>query len=145
MAAHDHTVLERLFLGSNTDHILHHGHTEVMVYKGLSEQLQKKILVPIDFTEISKELLQKANEWALWHDAKMLVIHVNEVPKHVGISYMMESGFYRQSDQAETDQVELQKQDQSTQRIKNILDSFVEEQNPQAPTETFVHFGTPYV
>ena len=25
MAAHDHTVLERLFLGSNTDHILHHG------------------------------------------------------------------------------------------------------------------------
>ena len=29
MAAHDHTVLERLFLGSNTDHILHHGHTPV--------------------------------------------------------------------------------------------------------------------
>ena len=33
--------------------------TEVMVYKGLSEQLQKKILVPIDYTEISMELLQK--------------------------------------------------------------------------------------
>ncbi len=144
MAAHDHTVLERLFLGSNTDHILHHGHTGVMVYKGLSEQLQKKILVPIDYTEISKELLQKANKWALWHDAKMLVMHVSEIPEHVGNSYMMESGFYRQPDQAETDQGELQEQDQSTLRIKNILDSFVEEQNLQAPTETFVHFGTPY-
>ena len=117
MAAYDHTVLEWLFLGSNTDRILHHGHTEVMVYKGLYEQLQKKILVPIDFTEISKELLQKANEWALWHDAKMLVMHVIDVPEHVGNSYRMESGFYRQSDQAETDQVELEEQDQSTQRI----------------------------
>ena len=145
MAAHDHTVLERFFWGSNTDHILHHGHTEVMIYKGLSEQLQKKILVPIDYTEISKEFLQKANEWVLWHDAKMLVMHVSEVPENVGNSHMMESGFYRQSDQAETDQGELQEQDRSTQRIKNILDSFVEEQNLQAHTETFVYFGTPYV
>ena len=47
MAAHDHTVLERLFLGSNTDHILHHGHTPVMVYKGLSEEMENKILVPM--------------------------------------------------------------------------------------------------
>ena len=27
----------------------------------------------------------------------------------------------------------------------NILDSFVEDQNLQVPTETFVRFGTPYV
>ena len=80
MAAHDHTVLERLFLGSNTDHILHHGHTPVMVYKGLSEEMENKILVPIGYTDISRELLQKADEWALWHDAKMMIMHVDEVP-----------------------------------------------------------------
>ena len=76
MTAYDHTVLERLFLGSNTDHILHHGHTPVMVYKGLSEEMKNKILVPIDYTDISRELLQKADEWALWHDAKMMIMHV---------------------------------------------------------------------
>ena len=82
MAAHDHTVLERLFLGSNTDHILHHGHTPVMVYKGLFEEMENKILVPIDYTDISRELLQKADEWALWHDAKMMIMHVDEVPEY---------------------------------------------------------------
>ena len=59
MAAHDHTVLERLFLGSNTDHILHHGHTPVMVYKGLSEEMENKILVPIDYTDISRVFCKK--------------------------------------------------------------------------------------
>ena len=67
MAPHDHTVLERLFLGSNSDHILHHGHTPVMVYKGLSEEMENKILVPIDYIDISRELLQEKQCQVLGH------------------------------------------------------------------------------
>ena len=145
MAAHDHTVLERLFLGSNTDHVLHHGHTGVMVYKDFSEILENKILVPIDYTEISHELLRRADEWALWNDAEMLVMHVDEVPEYSGNSYMMESGFYRQVDQAKADQIELREHDHDLHRLQSILDSFVEKQNLQAPRETFIRFGTPYV
>ena len=55
--------------------------------------MENKILVPIDYTDISRELLQKADEWALWHDAKMMIMHVDEVPEYGGDSYMMESGF----------------------------------------------------
>ena len=33
IAAHDHTVVDRLFIGSNTDYILHHVHCPVYVYK----------------------------------------------------------------------------------------------------------------
>ncbi len=145
MAAHDHTVLERLFLGSNTDHILHHGHTPVMVYKGLSEEMENKILVPIDYTDISRELLQKADEWALWHDAKMMIMHVDEVPEYGGDSYMMESGFFRQKEQERAEEIELMEQDHELQRLQNILDSYVQEQNLQANYETFIRFGTPYV
>ena len=143
MAAYDHTALERLFLGSNTDHILHHGHTPVMVYKGLSEEMENKILVPIDYTDISRELLQKADEWALWHDAKMMIMHVDEVPEYGGDSYMMESGFFRQKDQERAEEIELREQDHELQRLQNILDSYFQEQNLQANYETFIRFGTP--
>lgn len=33
MAAHDHTTVDRLFVGSNTDYVLHHVHCPVYVYK----------------------------------------------------------------------------------------------------------------
>ena len=33
MAAHTHTMLGRVFLGSNTDHVLHEGQTTMFVYK----------------------------------------------------------------------------------------------------------------
>ena len=62
-----------------------------MVYKGLSEEMENKILVPIDYTDISRE------------------------------------------------------QDYELQRLQNILDSYVKEQNLQANFETFIRFGTPYV
>ncbi|MCB1121047.1 MAG: universal stress protein [Verrucomicrobiae bacterium] len=33
IAAHDHTVVDRFFIGSNTDYVLHHVHCPVFVYK----------------------------------------------------------------------------------------------------------------
>ena len=33
MAAHTHIMLGRVFLGSNTDHVLHEGQTTMFVYK----------------------------------------------------------------------------------------------------------------
>ena len=52
--------------------------------KGFIRGNGKKILVPIDYTDISRELLQKTDEWALWHDAKMMIMHVDEVSEYGG-------------------------------------------------------------
>ena len=37
MAAHSHTLLNRLFVGSNTDYLLHHLNCSIYVYKENSE------------------------------------------------------------------------------------------------------------
>lgn len=86
MAAHDHITLERLFMGSNNNHILYHGHTVVVVYKEFSRSFENKILVLNNYTDISRELLVKAGESTRWHDTEMLVMHVYEVPEYDGNS-----------------------------------------------------------
>ena len=49
MAAHTHTMLGRVFLGSNTDHVLHEGQTTMFVYKQPQKSMnEKRAVVPID-------------------------------------------------------------------------------------------------
>ena len=65
--------------------------------------------------------MQKADEWALWHDAKMMIMHVDEVPEYGGDSYMMESGFFRQKDQERAEEIELREQDMNCNVCKTSL------------------------
>ena len=48
-------------------------------------------------------------------------------------------------DQERAEEIELREQEHELQRLQNILDSYVKEQNLQANYETFFRFGTPYV
>ncbi len=64
MAAHSHTMMGRLFLGSNTDMVLHQSSSPIFVYKQ-TERDPQQIIVPLDFSSISEQLLRKADEIAL--------------------------------------------------------------------------------
>ena len=64
MAAHSHTLVGRLFLGRNTDMVLHQGSTLIFVYKQTQRDPQQ-VVVPLDLSSISKSLLRKTDELAL--------------------------------------------------------------------------------
>ena len=64
MASHSHTLAGRLFLGSNTDMVLHQGSTPIFVYKQTQRDPQQ-VVVPLDLSSISKSLLRKTDELAL--------------------------------------------------------------------------------
>ncbi len=54
MAAHSHTLLGRLFMGSNTDYVVHHVHCPLYISKKTSASNNKIILVPLDFSESNR-------------------------------------------------------------------------------------------
>ena len=77
MAAHTHTMLGRVFLGSNTDHVLHEGQTTMFVYKQPQKSMnEKRAVVPIDYSPVSNEVIRKADEWALDHDVELFFLYV---------------------------------------------------------------------
>ncbi len=76
MAAHSHTMLGRLFLGSNTDYVVHHVHCPVFVYKKKESETKDIILVPLDFSESNRPVVEEANEWALRTNSEIHFIHI---------------------------------------------------------------------
>ena len=64
MAAHSHTMLGRLFMGSNTDYVVHHIHCPLYVFKKPEKKTAKIILVPLDFSKANHMLVETGMEWA---------------------------------------------------------------------------------
>lgn len=141
MAAHAHTLVGRLFLGSNTDTILHQGHSPVYVYKRPAKSLNPKVVVvPVDLGEISGPLLHKADQLALRHGATLHLLFVMDIPEVYltgsgGAFYGMslESGILRSHHQEQAQQAKDQ--------MQQILDTL----NLESPVELHVDFGTPYL
>jgi nucleotide-binding universal stress UspA family protein len=83
---HGRTDLEHMFLGSTAERIVRHSPCPVFVMrqrgKGLSEKKAgyKKILVPVDFSDCSREGLQYAIAFAGCFGAKLIVLHVIRLP-----------------------------------------------------------------
>ena len=75
LGGHSHTVAERLFLGSNTDYVLHNADCPVFVYKE-SKTPVDKIIVPLDYTDINKEVVAIADEEAQRTKSELYFIHV---------------------------------------------------------------------
>jgi nucleotide-binding universal stress UspA family protein len=145
MAAHTHSILHRLFLGSNTDHVLHAAKTPVYVYKRTELELENKFLVPLDYTDVNLELIKKADEWAQKEDAKLVFLHVDELPEYAGNYYMMETGFFRKQDEDVISDMDTQEHDAEVAHIKNELNKYLAALEIKSPYETLVRFGIPYV
>lgn len=142
MAAHSHTILARLFLGSNTDYVVHHSSCPVFVYRRLDQQEKTSIIVPLDYSGINLEVIKFADEWANRTDSRINFIHVASSPNDVRFSgdyvWIKETNYANESRR-------------SDDRIRNIsleekqkLESYVEKQNVTANYNTIVRFGKPY-
>ncbi|MBC8259844.1 MAG: universal stress protein [SAR324 cluster bacterium] len=76
MAAHSHTMLGRLFLGSITDYVVHHVHCPIYICKKKPEQAKKIVLVPLDFSEANRPVVEQANAWAERTESELHFVHV---------------------------------------------------------------------
>lgn len=76
MAAHSHTLLGRLFMGSNTDYVVHHVHCPLYISKKTSSSNNKIILVPLDFSESNRPVVEQANGWAERTESELHFVHV---------------------------------------------------------------------
>lgn len=76
MAAHSHTMLGRLFMGSNTDYVVHHVHFPIYVHRQTKSDLVKIVLVPLDFSEANRMVVEKAVAWAERTESEVHFVHV---------------------------------------------------------------------
>ena len=58
MAMHSHSFMYHLFLGSNTDHVLHKTKIPLHVDRKYEVELENKILVPLDYTDVNVDLIK---------------------------------------------------------------------------------------
>ncbi len=76
MAAHSHTMVGRLVLGSVSDSVLHHSTGSVCFYKQPKGAVDDTIIVPIDFTEINREVIMLADDYARYIGVRLHFVHV---------------------------------------------------------------------
>ena len=76
MAAHSHTMLDRLFLGSNTDYVVHHVHCPVFVHKKIKQPAENIIIVPLDFSDANVPVVEEANNWATLNNSELHFVHI---------------------------------------------------------------------
>lgn len=76
MGSHGHTGLKRLWLGSVTERVVQRAKIPVLVHRGKTEIAPTRILIPIDFSEYSKEGLELGLQWAKIFNAKPYFFHV---------------------------------------------------------------------
>ncbi|MDH5560278.1 MAG: universal stress protein, partial [Deltaproteobacteria bacterium] len=132
MAAHSHTVMSRLFLGSNTDHVVQNANCSVYVYRRSAEVLKNRFIVPLDFTSINKDVVKFADDWASKEGAKIFFIHVATLPEFA--HYNMEHGW--EWDDAEIKSIEADE----TEKTR----SFIEKIKPKSEYEMVIEYGKPY-
>ncbi len=142
IGAHDHSLLGRLFLGSNTDYIVHHATCPVYVYKQHPTPLENKIIVPLDYTGINQPVIHFADQQAQQNDAELYFIHVESYPEFS--YYNMESGWdqeaYRQASHLDEEE---RGEEMSKYQLK--LHEYIEKLGVKAKHQVVHQFGKPYL
>jgi len=89
LGTHGRRGPSRILLGSVAEEVVRRAEQPVLTVRGKDEGgrtlpvgLQDRILVPIDFSEHSREALRTAAEWAGLYDARIDVLHVVEEDLH---------------------------------------------------------------
>jgi len=86
MPTHGRTGLEHMFLGSTAERTVRHSSCPVLVMREPGDHLSehkagyKKILVPVDFSDCSRQGLRYAIRFAERFGAKLIVLHVIPLP-----------------------------------------------------------------
>lgn len=143
MAAHSHTTLARLFLGSNTDYVVHHSKCPVFVYRRIDKQENTSIIVPLDYADVNSEIIKFADEWACRTDSKIYFIYVSPNPsdaRYSGDYVWVKDPALPGESRREDDRIKNLSLEQ-----KEKLDGYIRQQDVKANHESVIKFGKPYV
>jgi nucleotide-binding universal stress UspA family protein len=87
LASHGYTGAQRVLMGSTAERVVRHAHCPVLTVptrnrpksSGHGDAFRvKKILVPLDFSDLSQDALPWAVSLAIEHDAELILLHVVE-------------------------------------------------------------------
>ena len=93
ITTHGNTGLKHVLLGSTAERIIRHAKTPVLVHRPKASKSKnsacgfKKIMVPVDFSEKSRETLAYAQSFAKDFGATIDIIHVVEPPVYPEFGY----------------------------------------------------------
>jgi nucleotide-binding universal stress UspA family protein len=97
IGTHGHTALQHLWLGSTAENVVRHAPCAVLTVRdqplavfmpGENPIRARKILVPTDFSELSKKSVRKAVSLAERFNAKIDLVHVLEPPPYPEFGYV---------------------------------------------------------
>lgn len=77
--AHSHTLIKRVFLGSTTRHTLNNSRGPVYIYRKPTKKLNLIFIVPVDYSDSNKGLIELADRWAQKSKAELMFIHVADL------------------------------------------------------------------
>ena len=139
--AHAHTAFKRVFLGSNTRHILNNSKGPVYIYRKPEKNLNNIVIVPLDYSETNKALIKSAERYAQATNAEIAFIHVAELfsPETTKPDNIWDWDQHLKEDQ---EKIEQQKEIRATQ--KERLGNFVADFNIQSKYNTVIEFGRAY-
>lgn len=132
MAAHSHSVMSRVLLGSNTDYVLNLSKSSVYVYKRSLEALKEVILVPVDYSDVNRKVIAWADELAQKQNLLLHFMHVYSLPEFA--HYNMEHGW-------QWDQMEIERYRKEEEKK---LNDFLGELDLKNRYQTELGIGKPY-
>ena len=97
IGTHGHTALKHLWLGSTAENVVRHASCPVLTVReqpiavlmpGQNPIRARKILVPTDFSELSKSAVKEAVSLARRFNAKIDLVHVLEPPPYPEFGYV---------------------------------------------------------
>ena len=77
MGSHDHSLVERLFLGSTSNYVLHHAKTPVYLHRPEAGKMENDILLPVDIHDVHPEVIKAADRWATTYGSKLTFLYVD--------------------------------------------------------------------
>ena len=135
MAAHSHTLLGRIFLGGNTDYVLHHCSCPLYVYRKFKTGKVQKIMLPLDYTDINLKVVELADQWAQESGAELYFIHVGPKRKKnkKGSSFFLRK--YETEPEVPDEEIGIHEQ---------ALQDFIKLLKVNSPHQSALRFGKPY-
>ena len=92
---------------------------------------EKRLLVPIDFSEVNKPLVKIADEWAQRTGAELNFLHVEEDYTYRFIDTSIQNVFHTNDEKIK-------------ESVRNHMESFIAEQNVSSPHKCMIREGKPY-
>ncbi|MBF0277091.1 MAG: universal stress protein [SAR324 cluster bacterium] len=145
MAAHSHTLLGRLFLGSNTDYVIHHCGGPVYVYRKPLPELENKIIVPIDYTEVNKNVIELADIWAQETGAELYFIHTDPVPESLGDRSVLENAYRQGKLELNANEMLVRKREGDIAALQKGFELYLDELELKSAFHRVFEIGKPYL